>query len=271
MGVFDARAVIDHRASGFGCHPGGSRSTPGFLPDYTALMVQNICEIMQDLPVPPRAQTTDPENLLRLADRLLAACYGTPRLNNKRHPVSELIFIILSARTQGRNHETTYRRLRRRFRTWEVVRDTNVANIKEVIEDAGLGRIKARQIQRLLRQITADFGTLNGAALRRMDTPSLERYLTTLPGVGLKTARCTMLYALDRPVFSGRHALHAVVREPRAHSWPYALRVCAGPVAGCGSRGSALFVACQRGCPWARKVHSGGAKVRLMSHPRVVQ
>ena len=164
-------------------------------------MVHNVCEIMQDLPVPPRAQTTDPENLLRLADRLLAACYGTPRLNNKRHPVSELIFIILSARTQGQNHETTYRRLRRRFRTWEVVRDTNVANIKEVIEDAGLGRIKARQIQRLLRQITADFGTLNGAALRRMDTPSLERYLTTLPGVGLKTARCTMLYALDRAVF----------------------------------------------------------------------
>ena len=164
-------------------------------------MMQNICGIMQDLSVPPRAQTTDSENLLRLADRLLAACYGTPRLSNKRHPVSELIFIILSARTRGRNHETTYRRLRRRFRTWEVVRDTNVVNIKEVIEDAGLGRIKARQIQRLLRQITADFGTLNGAALRRMDTPSLERYLTTLPGVGLKTARCTMLYALDRPVF----------------------------------------------------------------------
>ena len=91
-----------------------------------------------DLPAPPRAQTTDPEDLLRLVNRLLAACYGTPRLNNKRHAVSELVFIILSARTQGRNHETTYRRLRRRFRTWEAVRDTNVANIREVIEDADL-------------------------------------------------------------------------------------------------------------------------------------
>lgn len=34
-----------------------------------------------------------------------------------------------------------------------------------------------------------------------MNTDALEAYLAGLPGVGLKTARCVMMYALDRAVF----------------------------------------------------------------------
>jgi endonuclease-3 len=139
--------------------------------------------------------------LLRDVDRLLADRYGTPRLGNKHHPVSELVFIILSARTRGREHESAYRRLRRRFRTWEAVRDARTSDVERTIRDAGLSVIKAHQIKGLLRRLTADFGGLTGAGLRRLDTPALERYLATLPGVGVKTARCVMLYALDRPVF----------------------------------------------------------------------
>ncbi|MEX2270705.1 MAG: hypothetical protein WD690_04510 [Vicinamibacterales bacterium] len=115
--------------------------------------------------------------------------------------VSELVFIILSARTQGGNHEAIYRRLRRHFGTWENVRDASVSDVQRVIREAGLSRVKARQITSLLRKITRDFGSLSAGAFRRMDTEHLERYLITLPGVGLKTARCVMLYALDRAVF----------------------------------------------------------------------
>jgi endonuclease-3 len=139
--------------------------------------------------------------LLREANRLLEIRYGTPRLGNKRHPVSELVFIILSARTRGRHHEAIYRALRRRFRGWEAVRDAPVREIERVIHDAGLSRIKARQIKALLRQLSKDFGSLSARPLRQMDTHALERYLAHLPGVGLKTARCVMMYALDRRVF----------------------------------------------------------------------
>src|SRR5689334_25040180 len=34
-----------------------------------------------------------------------------------------------------------------------------------------------------------------------MDSETLESYLAGVPGVGLKTARCVMMYALDRAVF----------------------------------------------------------------------
>lgn len=139
--------------------------------------------------------------LLRKADRLLAARYGTPRLGNKRHPISELVYIILSARTRGFEHEAFYRRLRSSFPTWEAVRDARESAIERVIHDAGLSRIKARQIKALLWRFTADFGNLTGRALREMDDTALEAYLTSLPGVGVKTARCVMLYSLRRVVF----------------------------------------------------------------------
>lgn len=64
-----------------------------------------------------------------------------------------------------------------------------------------LDRIKAGQIKSLLERISNDFGSLSAAPLRRMATPALERYLAQLPGVGLKTARCVMMYSLDRQVF----------------------------------------------------------------------
>ena len=148
-----------------------------------------------------RHQDQRRERLLRRADRLLTRRYGTPRLGNKRHPVSELVFIILSARTRGNNHEAVYRQLRRHFRTWEAVRDAHLGEISQIIHDAGLSRVKAKQIKRLLQRISADFGGLSGRQLRTLETPQLERYLVSLPGVGLKTARCVMMYSLDREVF----------------------------------------------------------------------
>ena len=156
---------------------------------------------MSSLPSRQDIRTAKAASILGKANGLLEARYGTPRLGNKRHPVSELVFIILSARTRGRRHEKIYRNLRRRFRSWEAVRDAPLRDIERVIRDAGLSRVKARQIKTLLRRLTTDFGSLSPRPLRRMGTEALEGYLAGLPGVGLKTARCVMMYSLDRPVF----------------------------------------------------------------------
>jgi endonuclease III len=91
--------------------------------------------------------------------------------------------------------------MRQRFPTWNAVGRASVDALASVIHDAGLSRVKARQIKRLLGQLLEDFGDLTGRDLRQMKTDALERYLADLPGVGLKTARCVMMYALDRAVF----------------------------------------------------------------------
>lgn len=143
----------------------------------------------------------NPTERLRVAEQLLSARYGTPLLGNKRDPISEIVFIILSARTRGSEHEAAYRRLRARFRTWAAVRDAPLLEIRQMIQTAGLSRIKALQIRGVLRQLTRDLGRLSAASLRQLDDSSLEAYLTSLPGVGIKTARCVLLYSFDRQVF----------------------------------------------------------------------
>src|SRR5688572_7818740 len=70
--------------------------------------------------------------VLRSANRLLAARYGSPRLGNPGEPISDLIFIVLSARTRGTEHEAAYRRLRRQF-TWGALRSARLPGIERVI------------------------------------------------------------------------------------------------------------------------------------------
>lgn len=94
-----------------------------------------------------------------------------------------------------------YRALRRAYPTWELVRDAGPARVARVIRDGGLSRVKAAQIVSMLSKVTKDFGDLSGRQLRTMPNQQLEEYLISLPGVGLKTARCVMMYSLDRDVF----------------------------------------------------------------------
>jgi endonuclease III len=139
--------------------------------------------------------------LIRKVSTKLAKRHGTPSLSNKRHLVSELVFIVLSARTRGREHEKAYRRIRRRFRTWTAAMNAPLRDLQREIAPAGLERVKAAQIKGLLRKIQADFGTLESKRLHGLKNSDVEDYLTSLPGVGLKTARCVLMYALDRDVF----------------------------------------------------------------------
>jgi endonuclease III len=139
--------------------------------------------------------------LIRRVERELRAKYGAPTLGNKKNLVSELVYIILSARTAKPGYVRAYNALRRRFGSWEAVRDATRSEVGSILRPAGLSRTKTAQIQGALKRISKDFGTLSGRPLKRLPDRALERYLSGLPGVGLKTARCVMMYAADRQVF----------------------------------------------------------------------
>jgi endonuclease III len=131
----------------------------------------------------------------------LARRYGRPtRLRNRRDPLEELLFIVLSARTEEYNYVRTYRRLRRRYRSWTALRRAGVEEIAATIRVGGLALVKARQISSILEQLEDD-GHPDLRFLERLPNDEALRYLTSLPGVGPKTARCVLLFALDRPVF----------------------------------------------------------------------
>lgn len=127
--------------------------------------------------------------------------FGRPTLGNKKNPFNELLYIILSSRTPPENYQETYRSLRRAFKTANSIAEARVEYVAKAIEPGGLQNKKAHAITEIASRLKETYGRVTLAPLERMDTEEAEKLLTSLPGVSTKTARCVLMYALDRPVF----------------------------------------------------------------------
>lgn len=133
-------------------------------------------------------------------DQRLVDTYGTPDLGNKDDPLDELIFIILSQMTTHQSFNRVYDRLKACCESWEDVLTMPLRRLKATIKDAGLSNQKAPRIKAILKRIKADFGRLTLQVLFNLENEDAERYLTGLPGVGIKTAKCVLMYSLSRDV-----------------------------------------------------------------------
>ena len=137
---------------------------------------------------------------VRRIQELLAAAYGEPSPQQEGAPLDSLIMTILSQNTNDVNSHRAYRAMREAFPTWEDVMRAPRAKLERVLKPGGLARTKSGRIQRILRSI-ADSGELSLDHLRRMADDEAERCLLAYEGVGYKTARCVLLFALGRDAF----------------------------------------------------------------------
>ena len=126
--------------------------------------------------------------------------YGTPDLGNYGDPVDELFFILLSQRTTGPSYERVFVRFKEWARDWETLRGRTVGRIARVIARAGLGKQKAQHVVGIVERLHAEFGRVTLEPLKRWPDTEVEGFLTSLPGVGVKTAKCVMLFSLGREV-----------------------------------------------------------------------
>jgi endonuclease III len=133
--------------------------------------------------------------------RLLRRTYGTPRHGNPDDPLDDLIFVILSQMTTGPSYERVFGRLKRIRGGWRRVARMREPTLRALIADAGLSRQKAPRLLAILRRLNGDFGSPTLRSLEGLSDRAAEAYLTSLPGVGPKTAKCVLMYTL------GRHAL----------------------------------------------------------------
>jgi endonuclease III len=127
--------------------------------------------------------------------------FERPTLGNKKNPFNELLYIVLSSRTPPENYQGTYLSLRRRFETADSLAEASTEEVAAAIEFGGLQNKKAHAITAISTKLRETFGRVTLAPLKRMETEEAEKFLTSLPGVSAKTARCVLMYALDRPVF----------------------------------------------------------------------
>ncbi|WP_294314032.1 hypothetical protein [uncultured Sphingomonas sp.] len=131
---------------------------------------------------------------------LLKERYGSPRLNNKDDPLDELFFILLSQMTTGPSYERVFDRLKSKVADWAELLTMDVSALSGLIADAGLANQKAPRMLAVAKRLQEDFGRVSLDPLRDLTDGEAEAFLTTLPGVGVKTAKCVLMYSLGRAV-----------------------------------------------------------------------
>jgi endonuclease-3 len=140
------------------------------------------------------------DKALTVHSRLLDI-YGAPVWREKLPPLDELVCTILSQNTNDVNRDRAYQALRRKFSTWEQVRDADVQEVIDAIRPAGLANQKGPRIQDVLREITRQRGSLNLDFLAEWPVEDALAWLTAFKGVGPKTAAIVLLFCFDRPAF----------------------------------------------------------------------
>lgn len=121
--------------------------------------------------------------------------------HNRKNPLSELLFILCSTKTPEKSYLATYRALRNKFPRVSMFLKASVEEIAEPLAGGGLQNVKAQTIKNTLALINERFGRPTLAPLRNMNDQQCEEFLTSLPRIGKKIARCVMMYSLGRQVF----------------------------------------------------------------------
>lgn len=132
----------------------------------------------------------------------LNAFFGEPRWTPCPDVVDALIVTILSANTNDINSGRAFAQLKARFgNDWEAVRLAPLDAIKEAIRPAGMYHQKAAHLVATLERLIQEQGGYTLAHLATLPVQDALAYLTSLPGVGHKTASIVLLFCFNQGAF----------------------------------------------------------------------
>jgi len=139
--------------------------------------------------------------LVKYITQNLEATYGVPINDSPYNPLDELILTILSQATTDTNSRRAFESLKRRFPDWESARRARPSSIAAAIKSGGLANAKSVAIKNALNEIKTRRGELDVSFLQTAPIEDARKFLTSLAGVGPKTAACVLLFACDREIF----------------------------------------------------------------------
>jgi endonuclease III len=144
---------------------------------------------------------------------LLAGAYGDRTWHKRLEPVGELVQTILSQNTSDTNSNRAYQSLIKTFSTWDSVARAGTEEIAAAIRMGGLADVKARYIKNALTALKKETPDFDLSFLKDMDLNEARRWLVKLPGVGMKTASCVLLFSLGMPAFPVDTHVYRVARR----------------------------------------------------------
>jgi endonuclease-3 len=150
---------------------------------------------------------------LRAIHRRLVKRFGELVPPRAADPLDELVLTVLSQHTSDRNAERAFASLRSAYPDWHAVVDARSGDVADVIRSGGLANTKAPRIQAILREVAEREGSYTLDPLREMSDADARDYLTSLPGIGPKTAAVVLSFALGRDAMPVDTHVHRVTRR----------------------------------------------------------
>jgi endonuclease-3 len=157
----------------------------------------------------------------------LEARYGEQRWERRLDPVSELILTILTQNTADTNAEKAYEALRAAYPSdrdpeahhpgigwggdglstapppdWTLVEHAPLPELIDVIRPGGLAPQKAPRLQATLRRIREERGAYDLEFLGEMPALEARDWLTSIDGIGRKTASIVLAFCFGAPVMA---------------------------------------------------------------------
>jgi len=153
--------------------------------------------------------TPDPGQIA-VVQRRLRASQG-PFVPKPRLPIlDEVVATVLSQHTSDHNSERAFAQLKAKFPDWEQVLAAPAGQVADAIRSGGMADQKASRIQQILAAIRTREGRIDLRRLHDLDDGAIEDYLTSLPGVGPKTAACVLTFSMGRAAFPVDTHVHRI-------------------------------------------------------------
>lgn len=161
---------------------------------------------------------------LERVDELLEVKYRSADLGNLPDPLSETVYILLAKQTRESVYQPIFKTLRAQFPMWRDTLDAPGPLLESVLRPGGFQHQRTAQLKALLAAVRDDNlargvgpavagDDLTLGYLRDMSDSEVEAFLLRLPGIGPKSARCVMTYALDRQRFAVDTHVHRIFKR----------------------------------------------------------
>ena len=151
--------------------------------------------------MPKTTRKQKPTIAPELVQKRLDAIYGPIHWRPRMIALDELIFTVLTQHTSDLNAERSYDALRKAMPTWASVIEAETQKIADAIHHGGLANQKSERIQKILIEILHRLGHFELEFLSDLPLEEARSWLTSLPGVGPKTAAVVMAFSLKMPAF----------------------------------------------------------------------
>lgn len=154
----------------------------------------------------------DPGRLRRAIDSVALRCYhvarvvqaffGNPNHGNYLDPFLESLFIMLSWRTRIEDAKELVEHLTHQFgNPTQLFEEKSREDVVRIVRKAGFSGKRPDMIKRLVERFAKRFPDGAVSDLRSWDDDAVLEFLTSIPGIGRKSALCVLMYSLGRDRF----------------------------------------------------------------------